>query len=136
MNYYANDEQRVRLIAGLLDLADFLDQNPDVSVPRRADLLVFPPEASDAEMFAEIDTIAELIGSTQATPTARAVITARFATSGRCSTARSPFPTTPATRGANSDDGLPHSRFSRFHWRRVRSSSARRHRRHTPRRSR
>lgn len=64
MNYYANDEQRVRLIAGLRDLADFLDQNPDVAVPRRADLLVFPPEASDAEMFAEIDTIAELIGST------------------------------------------------------------------------
>jgi hypothetical protein len=64
MNYYANDEQRVRLIAGLRDLADFLDQNPDVPVPQRADLLVFPPEASDAEMFAEIDTIAELIGST------------------------------------------------------------------------
>ena len=64
MTYYANDEQRVRLIAGLRDLADFLDQNPDVPVPRRADLLVFPPEASDAEMFAEIDTIAELIGST------------------------------------------------------------------------
>jgi hypothetical protein len=64
MNYYANDEQRVRLIAGLRDLADFLDQNPDVPVPRRADMLVFPPEASDAEMFAEIDTIAELIGST------------------------------------------------------------------------
>ena len=33
-------------------------------LPRRADLLIFPPEASDAEMFAEIDTIAELIGST------------------------------------------------------------------------
>ena len=64
MNYYANDEQRVRLIAGLRDLADFLDQNPDVPVPRRADVLVFPAEASDAEMFAEIDTIAELIGST------------------------------------------------------------------------
>ena len=63
MNYYANDEQRVRLIAGLRDLADFLDQNPDVPAPWRADLLVFPPEASDAEMFAEIDTIAELIGS-------------------------------------------------------------------------
>lgn len=64
MNYYANDEQRVRLIAGLRDLADFLDRDPDVPVPRRADLLVFPPEASDAELFAEIDTIAELIGST------------------------------------------------------------------------
>ena len=64
MNYYANDEQRVRLVAGLRDLADFLDQNPDVPAPWEADLLVFPPEASDAEMFAEIDTIAELIGST------------------------------------------------------------------------
>ena len=28
MNYYGNDEERVRLIAGLRDLADFLDQNP------------------------------------------------------------------------------------------------------------
>jgi|GraSoi2013_115cm_1033766.scaffolds.fasta_scaffold49820_2 hypothetical protein len=63
MNYYANDEQRVRLVAGLRDLADFLDQNPDVPAPWEADLLVFPPEASDAEMFAEIDSIAELIGS-------------------------------------------------------------------------
>jgi hypothetical protein len=33
MNYYANDEQRVRLVAGLRDLADFLDQNPDVPTP-------------------------------------------------------------------------------------------------------
>jgi hypothetical protein len=64
MNYYANDEQRVRLVAGLRDLADFLDQNPDVPVPWETDLLVFPSEASDAEIFAEIDTIAELIGST------------------------------------------------------------------------
>lgn len=64
MNYYGNDEERVRLIAGLRDLANFLDQNPDVPVPWRADVLVFPTEESDAEMFAEIDTIAELIGST------------------------------------------------------------------------
>ena len=63
MNYFANDEQRVRLIAGLRDLAVFLEQNPDVPAPSRADLLVFPSEASDAEMFAEIDSIAELIGS-------------------------------------------------------------------------
>jgi hypothetical protein len=63
MNYYANDEQRVRLVAGLRNLADFLDQNPDVPAPWQADLLVFPPEASDAEMFAEIDAIAELIGA-------------------------------------------------------------------------
>ena len=64
MNYYATVEQRIRLIAGLRDLADFLDQNSDVPAPWGTDLLVFPPEASDAEMFAEIDTIAGLIGST------------------------------------------------------------------------
>ena len=32
--------------------------------PWQTDLLVFPSEASDAEMFAEIDTIAGLIAST------------------------------------------------------------------------
>jgi hypothetical protein len=64
MNYYANDEERVRLIAGLRDLAEFLDQNPEVPAPWGTDILVFPIEASDVEMFAEIDTIAELIGST------------------------------------------------------------------------
>lgn len=64
MNYYANDEQRIRLIAGLRDLADFLDQNPAVPAPWETSLLVFPPEASDAEMFAEVDIIAGLIGST------------------------------------------------------------------------
>lgn len=64
MNYYANDEQRTRLVAGLRNIADFFDQNPEVPAPWAADLLVFPPESSDAEMFAEIDTIAEMIGST------------------------------------------------------------------------
>jgi hypothetical protein len=64
MNYYGNDEERVRLIAGLRHLANFLDQNPDVPVPWRAEVLVFPTEASNAEMFAEIDMIAELIGAT------------------------------------------------------------------------
>jgi hypothetical protein len=64
MNYYANDEERVRLIAGLRDLADFLNQNSGVPVPRGTDVLVFPAKAGDAEMFAEIDTIAEMIGST------------------------------------------------------------------------
>jgi hypothetical protein len=64
MNYYAEDKQRIRLIAGLRDLADYLEQNLRVPVPPRADVLVFPAEASDAEMFAEIDAIAEMIGST------------------------------------------------------------------------
>ncbi|MGH3245349.1 MAG: hypothetical protein ACRDOI_03935 [Trebonia sp.] len=64
MNYYANTEERGRLIAGLRDLVDFLDGNPQVPVPRRTDMLVFPPAGSDAEMFAEIDVIARRIGIT------------------------------------------------------------------------
>jgi hypothetical protein len=64
MNYYADNEERVRLIAGLRDLTEFLNQNPQVPAPRRTDLLVFPPEGTDAEMFAEIDVIAGQIGAT------------------------------------------------------------------------
>jgi hypothetical protein len=64
MSYYANDQDRVRLIAGLRDLAEFLDRNPQVPVPRYADLLVFPSRGTDAEMFAEVDAIAEQIGVT------------------------------------------------------------------------
>ena len=64
MNHYANSEERAAILAGLRDLADFLDQNARVPVPRRADLLVFPPDGTDAEMFAEIDVIAERIGTT------------------------------------------------------------------------
>ena len=64
MNHYANSEERAALIAGLRDLADFLDQNPQVPAPRRTDLLVFPPDGTDAEMFAEIDAIAQRIGTT------------------------------------------------------------------------
>jgi hypothetical protein len=64
MNYYADNEERVRLIAGLRDLAEFLDRNPQVPAPPYADLLVFPPTGTDAEMFAEIDVIAGQIGAT------------------------------------------------------------------------
>jgi hypothetical protein len=64
MNYYANDEERARLIAGLRDIAEFFDQNPQVPAPSYVDLFVFPPTGSDAEMFAEIDAIAERIGTT------------------------------------------------------------------------
>jgi len=64
MNHYANPEERIRVIAGLRDLADFLDRNPQVPAPSFTDLFVFPPPGSDAEMFAEIDVIAALIGTT------------------------------------------------------------------------
>jgi hypothetical protein len=62
MSYYANPEERTRLIAGLRNLADFLDENPQIPAPRRTDMLVFPPNGTDAEMFAEIEAIAERIG--------------------------------------------------------------------------
>lgn len=66
MNYYANSEERERLIAGLRELADFLDRNAQVPAPRYADLLVFPARGADAEMFAEVDVIAEQVGVTAA----------------------------------------------------------------------
>lgn len=81
MGYYAKDEERARLIAGLRELAEFLDQNPHVPAPRYADLLVFPPFASDAEMFAEIDAIAELIATTaesDGTPAGHYIATREF----------------------------------------------------------
>jgi hypothetical protein len=63
MSYHANSQERRLLTAGLRELADFLDQNPLVPAPRRAELLVFPANGSDAEMFAEVDVIAERIGA-------------------------------------------------------------------------
>ena len=62
MNYYANEEERTRLIAGLRDLAEFLNANPDVPAARRTEMLVFPPEGTDAQMFAEIDAVAGRLG--------------------------------------------------------------------------
>jgi hypothetical protein len=64
MSHYANFYERSGLIAGLRELAEFLDQNPQIPAPRRTDLLVFPQDASDTEMFAEIDVIAAQIGAT------------------------------------------------------------------------
>jgi hypothetical protein len=64
MSNHANSEERGRLTTGLRELADFLDRNPEVPAPRRADLLVFPAEGPDAEMLAEIDAIAAQIGVT------------------------------------------------------------------------
>jgi hypothetical protein len=64
MNHYASPEERARVIAGLRDIADFLDRNPQVPAPGLIDLFVFPSSGSDAEMFAEIDGIAALIGTT------------------------------------------------------------------------
>jgi len=64
MDYHGNSEERRRLIAGLRELAEFLDQHPQVPAPARADVMVFPPDGTDADMFAEIDAIAGQIGAT------------------------------------------------------------------------
>ena len=62
-SYYANADERARLIAGFRALADFLQDHPDVPAPRWADVMVFPPDATDEEMRAEIDQIAARIGA-------------------------------------------------------------------------
>src|SRR5579863_4223689 len=64
MIHHPNSAERGRLIAGLRKLADFLDRNPDVPAPRYAEVIVFPARGSNAEMFAEIDVIAQQIDAT------------------------------------------------------------------------
>jgi hypothetical protein len=60
---YSGTEERARLAAGLRALAEFIEANPDVPVPWGTDVLVFPPKGSNAEMRAEIDSIASRIGA-------------------------------------------------------------------------
>ena len=68
--YYANGDERGRLIAGFRALADFLQDHPDVPAPRWTDVMVFPPDGTDEEMRAEIDLIAARIGAEPADRTA------------------------------------------------------------------
>src|SRR5689334_23044413 len=56
-------EARTRLIAGLIDLAVFLESHPDVPAPSWADVFVFPADGTDDEKRAEIDAIAARIGA-------------------------------------------------------------------------
>jgi hypothetical protein len=63
MAYYANHDDRSRLIDGLSAVAQFLQDHPDIPAPRWADVLVFPPDGPDEEKRAEIDAIAARIGA-------------------------------------------------------------------------
>lgn len=63
MTFHTEPEPRTRLIAGLLDLAIFLESDPDIPAPSYADVLVFPPNGTDDEQRAEIDLIAARIGT-------------------------------------------------------------------------
>jgi hypothetical protein len=64
MSNYTNSEERGRLTEGLRELADFIAANPEIPAPWMADVIVLPPDGSNAEMFAEIDVIAARIGAT------------------------------------------------------------------------
>ncbi|WP_055478091.1 hypothetical protein [Sphaerimonospora mesophila] len=58
-----NDQHRNAVITGLRALADFLTANPAVPVPRGGvRVAYFPNREADAEMCAEIDAIAALLG--------------------------------------------------------------------------
>jgi hypothetical protein len=43
---YANAIERQAVISGLRELADFLEDNPEIPAPFSADVLVFPPRVS------------------------------------------------------------------------------------------
>lgn len=58
---YSTPEERAWFIAGLRELADFLDSNPETPTPLDATVHVFPPEGSDTENRAEIDVIASYL---------------------------------------------------------------------------
>jgi hypothetical protein len=60
---YANAAERASLIAGLRDLADFLEGIPEIPTPQYTHLMVFPAASSDDQMKKEISRIAALIGS-------------------------------------------------------------------------
>ena len=75
---YANPTERQALIRGLRELAGFLEDHPEVPAPTYADVLVFPPHATDTENQSEIDMIASLIGSgTEISPYRRHYTTSR-----------------------------------------------------------
>ena len=60
----ADPTQRGKLIAGLRQLADYLESNPEVPAPSYSDVLTFPPKGDWAEMCAEIDATAAHLGVT------------------------------------------------------------------------
>jgi hypothetical protein len=66
---YANPTERTALISGFCALADYLESNPGVPAPSYADVYAFPPDGDCRDMRAEIDAIADLLG-TQARETA------------------------------------------------------------------
>ncbi|MFI7147308.1 hypothetical protein ACIBO2_20525 [Nonomuraea sp. NPDC050022] len=54
---------RPAFIAGLRALADLLEDRPDIPTPRSTTVHHFVPKSEDAEMRAELDRLAALLGS-------------------------------------------------------------------------
>jgi hypothetical protein len=66
VSYYANRAERLKLVTGLLALAEFLKGNEEVPAPKWVDVMVFPHESDDDANRCEVDRIAALIdGATQ-----------------------------------------------------------------------
>jgi hypothetical protein len=64
MTYCATGSERSGFIAGLRELAQYLESNPDVPAPcGGATVHVFPPRDGNAEQRAAIDVIASRIGA-------------------------------------------------------------------------
>lgn len=62
MTYYSDSTERAELVAGLRELAAFLEMSPDVPAPRWADVMAFPRNDTAEQDRAEIDVIAASIG--------------------------------------------------------------------------
>jgi hypothetical protein len=64
MANYANASQRSQLIAGLRDLAEYLESNPNVPAPWcGTTVYVFPPDGNNDDRRAEIDAIASRVNA-------------------------------------------------------------------------
>ena len=60
---YAEPERRSLLVAGLRDLAAYLEAHSGLPAPHNVDAMVFPDRDSDSAMCAEIERIAKIIGA-------------------------------------------------------------------------
>ena len=60
---YADAAERAALIHGLRALADYLESNPEVPAPGYVDVYAFPSGDDCTVRRAEIDTVAQLLGS-------------------------------------------------------------------------
>jgi hypothetical protein len=61
---YCADDERSQFLAGLRDLAEFLESNPSVPAPwAGVTVYVFPPDSSNEGRRAEIDAIASRIST-------------------------------------------------------------------------